>query len=87
MTIPVARQSRDFVELFKLERHAFAAKIRLARAVLGYATWTVVAAVLIMRATLGWRGRLAAFGTLAGVALLTLVLVIYAMRPLLGGGA
>jgi ABC-type uncharacterized transport system permease subunit len=58
-----------------------------ARAVLGYATWTVVAAVLILRATLGWRGRLAAFGTLAGVALLTLVLVIYAMRPLLGGGA
>ena len=36
MTIPVARQSRDFVELFKLERHAFAAKIRLARAVLGW---------------------------------------------------
>lgn len=36
MTVQVARQSRDFAELFKLERHAFAAKIRLARAVLGW---------------------------------------------------
>lgn len=57
------------------------------RAALGYATWIVVAAVLVLRSTLGWRGRLAAFGTLAGVALLTLVLAIYALRPLLGGGA
>ncbi|HZP69359.1 MAG TPA: helix-turn-helix transcriptional regulator [Pseudolabrys sp.] len=36
MTLLVARQSRDFTELFRLERHAFAAKIRLARAVLGW---------------------------------------------------
>lgn len=36
MTVQVARQTRDFTELFKLERHAFAAKIRLARAVLGW---------------------------------------------------
>ena len=36
MTVQVARQSRDFTELFKLERHAFAAKIRLVRAVLGW---------------------------------------------------
>jgi transcriptional regulator with XRE-family HTH domain len=36
MSVQVAAQSRDFAELFKLERHAFAAKIRLARAVLGW---------------------------------------------------
>lgn len=36
MTVQVARQARDFAELFKLERHAFAAKIRVARAVLGW---------------------------------------------------
>ena len=36
MTVQVAKQSRDFTELFRLERHAFAAKIRLARAVLGW---------------------------------------------------
>ena len=36
MSAQVARQSRDFTELFKLERHAFAAKIRIARAVLGW---------------------------------------------------
>jgi transcriptional regulator with XRE-family HTH domain len=36
MTAQVARQSRDFTELFKLERHAFATKIRLARALLGW---------------------------------------------------
>lgn len=36
MTVEAARRARDFSELFRLERHAFAAKIRLARAVLGW---------------------------------------------------
>ncbi|HET7805138.1 MAG TPA: helix-turn-helix transcriptional regulator [Pseudolabrys sp.] len=36
MTIRVAGPPRDFTELFRLERHAFAARIRLARAVLGW---------------------------------------------------
>lgn len=36
MAVEAARQARDFSELFRLERHAFAAKIRLARAVLGW---------------------------------------------------
>jgi transcriptional regulator with XRE-family HTH domain len=36
MTVQVAKPARDFTELFRLERHAFAAKIRLARAVLGW---------------------------------------------------
>jgi transcriptional regulator with XRE-family HTH domain len=36
MTVQIAKPTRDFAELFKLERHAFAAKIRLVRAVLGW---------------------------------------------------
>jgi ribosome-binding protein aMBF1 (putative translation factor) len=36
MAVESARQARDFSELLRLERHAFAAKIRLARAVLGW---------------------------------------------------
>jgi transcriptional regulator with XRE-family HTH domain len=36
MPVEAARQTRDFSELFRLERHAFAAKIRMSRAVLGW---------------------------------------------------
>ena len=36
MTIHLSTQSRDLGELCRLERYAFAAKIRLARAVLGW---------------------------------------------------
>jgi len=36
MTVHVATQPRDLNELCQLERYAFAAKIRLARAVLGW---------------------------------------------------
>ena len=36
MTVHVAPMSRDFAELIKLERRAFAAKVRMARAVLGW---------------------------------------------------
>jgi len=36
MTVHVAPMSRDFAELIRLERRAFAAKMRMARAVLGW---------------------------------------------------
>src|SRR5262245_60147376 len=36
MSIHLSAQSRDLAELCRLERYAFAAKIRLARAVLGW---------------------------------------------------
>ena len=32
----------------------------------GYATWLLFAAVLLLRAAAGWRGRRAAYGTIAG---------------------
>jgi ABC-type uncharacterized transport system permease subunit len=58
-----------------------------ARALLGYATWTLVAGVLLLRALWGWRGRRSAYGTLAGVVCLAVILMVYVLRPLLGGMA
>jgi ABC-type uncharacterized transport system permease subunit len=48
-----------------------------ARAALAYATWLVVAAVLLLRALAGWRGRRSAYGTLAGVVCVLLVIAVY----------
>lgn len=50
------------------------------RAVLGYATWGLLATVLLLRQIIGLRGRRAAYGTLAGVACVLLVLLMYAVR-------
>jgi len=49
----------------------------IARAVLGYATWVLFAAVLSLRAAAGWRGRRAAYGTIAGFTFAVLVLIVY----------
>jgi ABC-type uncharacterized transport system permease subunit len=51
------------------------------RTIFGYATWLLIAAVLLLRAGAGWRGRRAAYGTLAGLACVAVVLVIYLVRP------
>lgn len=59
--------------------------ISLLRAVLGYATWIVVLAVLLLRVLSGWRGRKAAYGVLTGGLFLGLLLVVYLVRPLWGG--
>jgi ABC-type uncharacterized transport system permease subunit len=53
----------------------------LARTLLGYATWVVLAAVLMARRVAGVRGRRAAYGTLAGVVCVLLVVLVYALRP------
>jgi ABC-type uncharacterized transport system permease subunit len=55
-----------------------------ARAALAYTTWILVAGVLVLRALAGWRGRRAAYGTLAGVACVLLVIGIYVAHS--GGG-
>ncbi|MDI1481735.1 cytochrome c biogenesis protein CcsA [Polyangium sp. y55x31] len=57
------------------------------RAVLGYATWLVIAAVLILRAAAGWRGRRAAYGTIAGFCCVAAVLVVYLVRPVVELGS
>jgi ABC-type uncharacterized transport system permease subunit len=59
--------------------------VDFARSLLGYATWIVLATVLVLRRAAGVRGRRAAYGTLAGVFCLLLVLVVYVFRT--GGPA
>lgn len=50
------------------------------RAVFGYVTWFVIAGVLFLRAAAGWRGRRAAYGTIAGFGFAVAVLVVYLTR-------
>src|SRR4051794_26608116 len=50
------------------------------RAIFGYVTWFVIAGVLFLRAAAGWRGRRAAYGTIAGFGFAVLVLVLYLVR-------
>ncbi len=51
------------------------------RSIFGYATWLLIAGVLLLRAAAGWRGRRAAYGTLAGLFCAAAVLLIYLTRP------
>jgi ABC-type uncharacterized transport system permease subunit len=50
------------------------------RSLFGYATWLLFAGVLLLRAWRGWRGKRAAYGTIAGFAFAVVVLVIYLVR-------
>jgi ABC-type uncharacterized transport system permease subunit len=56
------------------------------RVVFGYATWLLIALVLLLRAAAGWRGRRAAYGTIAGLICASAVLVVYLVRPAAGIG-
>jgi ABC-type uncharacterized transport system permease subunit len=53
---------------------------QLLQVILAYGTWLLVAAVLLVRAILGWHGRRTAYGTVAGAACVMLVLFIYILR-------
>jgi ABC-type uncharacterized transport system permease subunit len=50
------------------------------RAAFGYTSWLVFAAVLLLRAAGGWRGRRAAYGTICGFGFSLLVLLVYLLR-------
>jgi ABC-type uncharacterized transport system permease subunit len=50
------------------------------RAVFGWIMWLVIAGVLFLRAAAGWRGRRAAYGTIAGFGFAVLVLLFYILR-------
>jgi ABC-type uncharacterized transport system permease subunit len=52
----------------------------IARLVLSYASWALVGGVLLLRASAGWRGRRAAFGTILGFGLTLLVIAAYLVR-------
>ena len=59
----------------------------VARAAFGYTTWILFAAVLFLRAAAGWRGRRAAYGTIAGFSFAVLVLLVYLLRGSWGSAA
>jgi ABC-type uncharacterized transport system permease subunit len=59
----------------------------IARAVFGYTSWVLFAAVLLLRAAAGWRGRRAAYGTIAGFGFTLLVLILYLIRSAVSSGA
>lgn len=56
------------------------------RALLAYGAWGMVATVLTMRALAGWRGRRAAYGTVAGAFCVLLVILLYISQPGVGAG-
>ncbi len=60
----------------------FAAELRIG---LAYLSWFLVAGVLVLRAVAGWRGRKMAYGTLAGLVCVLLVIAAYVVRA--GGGS
>jgi ABC-type uncharacterized transport system permease subunit len=47
------------------------------RVLLGYLTWLLFSSVLLLRTTLKWRGKRAAYGTLAGFACAVGVVLLY----------
>lgn len=51
------------------------------RTALGYTTWFLIAGVLLLRVVAGWRGRRAAYGTVAGFTCAAAILVVYMIRP------
>lgn len=53
---------------------------QLLQVILAYGTWALFAAVLLLRALLGWHGRRTAYGTVVGAACVMLVLFIYILR-------
>lgn len=53
----------------------------IARTLLGFTTWFLLAGVLLLRRVAGVRGRRAAYGTVVGVVCVLLVVVVYAVRP------
>jgi ABC-type uncharacterized transport system permease subunit len=46
----------------------------------GYGAWLICAAVLLLRAGAGWRGRRAAYGTIAGFGVTVLILLLYLIQ-------
>ncbi len=63
---------------YQLESGSFDEIMRI---VLGYTTWLLIAAVLLLRTAAGWRGRRSAYGTLLGLLCALSVLVVYIFRP------
>jgi ABC-type uncharacterized transport system permease subunit len=54
--------------------------VEVLRAAFGYVTWLFIAGVLLLRAAAGWRGRRAAYGTIAGFGFGVVVLTLYLLH-------
>ena len=57
------------------------------RIVFGYATWLLIALVLLLRVVAGWRGKRSAYGTLLGLTFAMGVIGVYALRTTTPGEA
>jgi ABC-type uncharacterized transport system permease subunit len=58
----------------------------ITRAAFGYVSWSLFGLVLLLRAAAGWRGRRAAYGTIAGFGFAVLVLLLYLVRDAAAAG-
>jgi ABC-type uncharacterized transport system permease subunit len=59
--------------------------LQIVHAALGYGSWMIGAGVLLLRAGAGWRGRRAAYGTIAGFGFtVLLLLLLYLLQPMPG---
>jgi ABC-type uncharacterized transport system permease subunit len=58
----------------------------ITRAAFGYVSWSLFGLVLLLRAAAGWRGRRAAYGTIAGFGFALLVLLLYLVRDAAAAG-
>ena len=65
---------------FWTKRLEAAGTLALLHAAFGYGAWMICAAVLLLRAGAGWRGRRAAYGTIAGFGFTVLLLLLYLLR-------
>jgi ABC-type uncharacterized transport system permease subunit len=66
--------------LFGARMDADHESVQVLRTVLSYLSWLLLAAVLLARRVSGWSGRRAAYGTLAGVTCILLVMLVYVLR-------
>ena len=62
---------------FWVSRLHFGTATEILRLAFGYLSWLVFCGVLLLRSTLGWRGRRAAWGTLAGFLFALVVVSLY----------
>lgn len=63
---------------YQLESGSFDEVMRI---ILGYTTWLLIGAVLLLRTAAGWRGKRSAYGTLLGLLCALSVIAFYMFRP------
>jgi ABC-type uncharacterized transport system permease subunit len=57
-----------------------AGSLTILHAAFGYGAWVICATVLLLREGAGWRGRRAAYGTIAGFGFTVLLMLLYLLR-------